>query len=35
MSAYPPPNQDLPIFNPVEWDRPNIPLTINDAKEFF
>lgn len=35
MANYPPPKQNLPIFNPVEWDRPNIPLTINDAKEYF
>ena len=35
MANYPPPKQDLPIFNPTEWDRPNIPLTINDAKNFF
>lgn len=35
MSAYPPPNEDLPIFNPVDFNRPNIPLTINDAKDYF
>ncbi len=35
MSAYPPPNEDLPIFNPVDFNRPNIALTINDAKDYF
>lgn len=35
MSAYPPPNENLPIFNPVDFQVPNIPLTINDAKDYF
>ena len=35
MSAYPPPNENLPIFNPIEFNRPNIALTIDDAKEYF
>jgi hypothetical protein len=35
MSAYPPPNENLPIFNPLDFQRPNIPLTIDDAKDYF
>ena len=35
MSAYPPPLQDLPIYNSVEFIEENFPLTIQDAKSFF
>ena len=35
MSAYPPPLQDLPIYNSVEFIEENFPLTIQDAKAFF
>ena len=35
MSAYPPPKENLPIYNPRDFEYENFPLTINDAKEFF
>ena len=35
MSAYPPPKENLPIFNPIDFQFVNYLLTINDAKDFF
>ena len=35
MSAYPPPTQNLPIYNSIEFIEENYPLTIQDAKAFF
>jgi hypothetical protein len=35
MSAYPPPKENLPIFNPIDFVVVNLPLTIEDAKDFF
>ena len=37
MSAYPPPNEDLPFFNPIEFqsNTSNVGLTIDKAKELF
>jgi len=35
MSAYPPPNSNNAIFNPVDFIFNNFPLTINDAKNYF
>tara|TARA_R110000787_G_scaffold272647_1_gene380144 strand:- start:393 stop:1550 length:1158 start_codon:yes stop_codon:yes gene_type:complete len=35
MSAYPPPKENLPIYNPRDFEYENFPLTINDARDFF
>ena len=35
MSAYPPPKENLPIYNPTDFEYENFPLTIQDAKDFF
>mgnify|MGYP003671635220 FL=1 len=35
MSAYPPPSEQLPIYNSEEFIFDNFPLTINDAKAYF
>ncbi len=35
MSAYPPPKENLPIYNPTDFEYENIPLTLNDAKEYY
>lgn len=35
MSAYPPPKEILPIFNPTDFQEDNFPLTIQDARGFF
>lgn len=35
MSAYPPPKENLPIYNPRDFEYENFPLTIEDAKDFF
>lgn len=35
MSAYPPPKENLPIYNPTDFEYENFPLTINDARDFF
>ena len=35
MSAYPPPKENLPIYNPTDFEFENIPLTIADAKDYY
>lgn len=35
MSAYPPPKENLPIYNPTDFQEDNFPLTIQDARGFF
>tara|TARA_R110002167_G_scaffold356291_2_gene570999 strand:- start:261 stop:1481 length:1221 start_codon:yes stop_codon:yes gene_type:complete len=35
MSAYPPPKENLPIYNPTDFEYENFPLTIQDAKDYF
>ena len=35
MSAYPPPKENLPIYNPTDFEYENFPLTIEDAKDYF
>lgn len=35
MSAYPPPKENLPIYNPTDFEWENIPLTLQDAEDYF
>lgn len=35
MSAYPPPKENVPIYNPKDFEFENIPLTIADAKDYY
>ncbi len=35
MSAYPPPKENLPIYNPTDFEYENIPLTLNDARDYY
>ncbi len=35
MANYPPPTEDLPIFDPTVFDRNDIPLTIAEGLNYF
>jgi hypothetical protein len=35
MSAYPPPNKDEPIFNKINFQSEDLPLTISDANNLY
>ena len=35
MSAYPPPKENVPIYNPKDFEFENIALTLADAKDYY